>query len=362
MKPEMPTLGKPARTPVGRAVAVLLLVAVAIGTFVFFRTRGKPAPTSPPKPAPSESKPAAAPAAAAEAQAEADGGATAAAETAGKAAPAPAEAAADAAAKKAGYRRVHAVINGPLETALVQAVGRDLGVPLTQVAVRTLVWWVEVPGDLRKGDTLDLLVVERAGEEPRIDAVRFKSEKLGKTFRAYRYQGAGDGFARFYEPDGHELERRLQSAPLDDYEQVTSLLRDGRGHKGVDFKTPVGSPVKAPFDAEVVRKNWNWKGNGNSVELRETGGKHRTAMFLHLSEVAPEVKPGATVSHGQVIAKSGNTGHSFAPHLHYQLQAPDGKILDPFSSFETERRALPADQKSAFESTVQKDDQLLQAS
>jgi murein DD-endopeptidase MepM/ murein hydrolase activator NlpD len=84
-------------------------------------------------------------------------------------------------------------------------------------------------------------------------------------------------------------------------------------------------------------------------------------MFLHLSEIAGDVKPGVTVSRGQVLGKSGNTGHSFAPHLHYQLQTSDGKILDPFSSFDTDRRTLPADQKAAFDSTVQKDDQLLDA-
>jgi murein DD-endopeptidase MepM/ murein hydrolase activator NlpD len=274
--------------------------------------------------------------------------------------PEPAESASTRALKAAGYRHVHAVVNGPLETSIVGAAGHDLGVPLTQVVVRTLVWWCEVPGDLRKGDVVDMLVTDRPGEEPRIDAVKFKSEKFGKTFRAYRFQAPGDNFSRFYEPDGKELERRLQSAPLDDYEQVTSLLRDGRGHKGVDFKTPVGTPVKAPFEAEVGRKTWNFKGNGNSIELKETGGKHRTALFLHLSEIAPEVKPGATVSRGQVIAKSGNTGHSFAPHLHYQLQTSDGKILDPFSSFETDRRALPADQKAAFSEAIQKFDPLLE--
>ncbi len=97
-------------------------------------------------------------------------------------------------------------------------------------------------------------------------------------------------------------------------------MRDGRGHKGVDFKTPMGSPVKAPFEATVVRKNWNWKGNGNSIELHESGGHGWTVLFLHLSEPS-SLASGAHVSRGEVVGKSGNTGHSFAPHLHYQLMA-----------------------------------------
>lgn len=356
MKPEMPTLGKPTRSRLGSIVMFVVLTAVLAGAVLWFRGRHKEPPPAPPPPAvklDASAAPVNAPSAGDEPPP--DGGSAA---TAAKAEPA--ESASNRALKAAGYRHVHAVVNGPLETAIVGAAGHDLGVPLTQVVVRTLVWWCEVPGDLRKGDVVDMLVTDRPGEEPRIDAVKFKSEKFGKTFRAYRYQAPGDTFSRFYEPDGKELERRLANAPLDDYEQVTSLLRDGRGHKGVDFKTPVGTPVKAPFEAEVGRKTWNFKGNGNSIELKESGGKHRTALFLHLSEIAPEVKPGATVSRGQVIAKSGNTGHSFAPHLHYQLQTSDGKIVDPFSSFDTDRRALPADQKAAFTETMQKLDPLLE--
>jgi len=351
MKPEMPTLGKPARSRLGSVIVLILIASGALGTLLWWRGRHKaPAPTTPVT---------AVDASAnvnvnvnVNVNANADGGVAA-------VAPEPADAAATRALKAAGYRHVHAVVNGPLETAIVQAAGRELGVPLTQVVVRTLVWWVEIPGDLRKGDVIDMLVTDRPGEEPRIDAVRFRSEKMGKTFRAYRFQAGGDAFSRFYEPDGRELERRLKDAPLDDYEQITSLLRDGRGHKGVDFKTPVGSPVKAPFEATVGRKNWNFRGNGNSVELAEQGGKRRKALFLHLSELAPEVKTGATVSRGQVIAKSGNTGRSFAPHLHYQLEASDGKILDPFASFETDRRALPAAERTGFEETMHKLDGLL---
>src|SRR5262249_42563811 len=157
---------------------------------------------------------------------------------------------------------------------------------------------------------------ERAGEEPVVHALRFQSGKLNRTFRAFRYQPAGSRFARLYQADGAEVEARLVDAPLDDYEQITSLLRDGRGHKGVDFKTPAGTPVKAPFDGVVTRRNWNVRLNGNSIEVAEAGGA-RIAMFLHLSEIPTEIHLGERVKRGQVIALSGNTGHSFAPHLHY---------------------------------------------
>ena len=65
---------------------------------------------------------------------------------------------------------------------------------------------------------------------------------------------------------------------------MTSLIRDGRGHKGVDFRVPVGTPVKATFDAVVMRRNWNFGSNGNCVDLREQGGAGRSVYLPHLSE------------------------------------------------------------------------------
>ena len=60
--------------------------------------------------------------------------------------------------------------------------------------------------------------------------------------------------------------------PLDEYEQITSLLKDRPNHKGMDFKTPVGTPVKAPASGTVTRINWNWHANGDCVELKLADG------------------------------------------------------------------------------------------
>jgi murein DD-endopeptidase MepM/ murein hydrolase activator NlpD len=189
--------------------------------------------------------------------------------------------------------------------------------------------------------------------QPQVDALQLVSGKYGKTFSAYRYQAKGDAFSRLYEPDGILLEKHLVAAPIDTYEQVTSLLRDGRHHKGVDFKTPVGSKVRATFAGTITRKNWNWHGNGNCLEVTESASPHRHALYLHLSPIPASVHVGLKVARGQVIAESGNTGHSFAPHLHYQLMAANGtKVLDPFESQATRRVAIAADQKAALEKAI----------
>src|SRR6266568_4545938 len=245
-------------------------------------------------------------------------------------------------------RHVQVTLAGALETAFVAQLGRELGAPLTQVVTRSLVWWVSVPGDLKRGDVIDVLFSEWPRAEPLVHAVRFRSEKAGRTFAAYRFQPEGAPFARFFNRDGQELELRLKDAPLDEPEQVTSLLRDGRGHKGIDFRTPVGTPVKATFEAVIARRNWNFRANGNCLELREQGGAGRSVYFLHLSELPAEPRVGDHVEKGRVVARSGNTGHSFAPHLHYQLMSARGALLDPFATEPTYRRALPDADRGRF--------------
>ena len=174
--------------------------------------------------------------------------------------------------------------------------------------------------------------------------MRLTSRKFGKTFEAFRYKVPGSEVARYYQPDGLELEEHLADSPLESWEQITSLLRDGRKHKGVDFKTPVGSPVHATFDGVIVSKNWNFRGNGNCLKVQETGGSGRTALFLHLSELPKSVQVGDKVKKGQVLAKSGNSGHSFAPHLHYQLMQGE-KVIDPFKSHAVTHESLSPEER-----------------
>ena len=278
--------------------------------------------------------------------------------------PAPAKAAAASPAppdplKQSGLQKVSVTLQGPLETALVENLGADLGQTLAQVVSRTLVWWVPVPGGLIRGDKLDVLFETRPNEEPIVHAVSFSSAKRGQSYAAYRFKAPGAQFARYYLPSGEELELRLQDAPLDEYEQVTSMMRDGRRHKGVDFKTPVGSKVRATFDGVVTRKNWHFRANGNCLEVTENGGNHRRALFLHLSELPKSLHVGLAVKKGEVIASSGNSGHSFAPHLHYQLMLGEMHVLDPFTSQATYRRSLPATAKPAFDAETRRLDALL---
>ncbi len=256
-----------------------------------------------------------------------------------------------------GLRRVSVQIRGSLIQSINEAVGSEVGEPLALVSSRMLVWWLSPARDIRPGDELEVVYSLPPGEEPLVHALRFRSGKLAKEMRAYRYRATGSDYARYYDGDGNEIELRKKDAPIDTYEQITSLLKDGRGHKGVDYKAPVGTPVKMPWSGTVVRKNWNYRFNGGSLEVRDAKG--RSVIFLHLDSVEKSLKAGSRVAKGQLVAHSGNTGRSTAPHLHYQVTAANGKVLDPFELHDTYRVSLPASDKASFDAEVAEMNELL---
>src|SRR6516165_600503 len=333
MSVKMPVLGQPARRKSsGLGWALFLALAVAAGGYLWHRRHRPPPPVA--------QVPVVAPAPVITAP--------------GSAAVRGVAQAPVAPPVQTGPRFLSVRIDGPLEAALVAGAGSDTGPALTQVVKRVMVCWLAVPGDLRKGDVLEVVYEPQPGQEPLVSALRFQSAKAGRTFEAYRFKPAGAQFARFYGPDGSDLELRLDPSPLDSWEQITSLLKDGRRHKGVDFKTPVGTPVKATFDGTITRKNWFFRGNGNSLEVTEAGAPYMKAIFLHLSELPRTLTVGTKVKKGEVIAHSGNSGHSFAPHLHYQLMSPSDRVLDPFDVSATKKVNLGAADKPALTEQVTK--------
>lgn len=94
-------------------------------------------------------------------------------------------------------------------------------------------------------------------------------------------------------------------------------------HRGLDFSVPLGTPVRATADG-VVRSVKNDRGLGRVITLDH--GNRVTTRYAHLSRWL--VRKGDRVRRGDIIAESGNSGRSTAPHLHYEV-AVDGRHSDP---------------------------------
>ena len=260
-------------------------------------------------------------------------------------------AAASLASTPKGARSVHVLVQGPISHGFEKAVGAS-GVRLAMVASRLLVWNLNLNRDPRKGDTIDLIYsVEEGGERITIHAMRYASKKFSRNFDAYRYQPVGRDFSSYFDETGREVPARLTDSPISAYQEITSLIGDGRGHHGMDFKAPVGTQVSAPWDGQILRTNWNWKYNGNSVELRSHDGR-RSARFLHLDKLAAGIVAGARVKRGQALASSGNTGRSFAPHLHYEISDGSGRVLDPLEVHDTRHPRLSGADLDGFKAAM----------
>ncbi len=253
--------------------------------------------------------------------------------------------------KTSRQQYIQVPIVSSLEVSLNKVVGPEISPALAQVVKRVLIWWVDIRRDLRRGDSLELIYQTIEGQEPVVNALWFTSEKLKQTRSAVYFKRPNSRFNHWYHQDGREVELRLTHSPVKDYEQITSLLGDGRRHKGVDFKAPVGEPVLAPFDGQITRRNWSTRRNGYCLELKRKDGLR--AMFLHLSEIEDYARPGAYIQRGKPIAKVGNTGRSFAPHLHYQLEK-GGRVVDPFDVQKTWRARIPEQQVSLVKAELSK--------
>ena len=94
-------------------------------------------------------------------------------------------------------------------------------------------------------------------------------------------------------------------------------------HKGVDWAISSGSSVYASSGGTVTKAGWG-SGYGYCVYIDHGNGTE--TRYAHLSKVL--VSKGQKVKQGERIAKSGNTGVSTGPHLHFEIRI-DGTPVNP---------------------------------
>ncbi|WFQ80693.1 murein DD-endopeptidase MepM [Xenorhabdus sp. SF857] len=184
---------------------------------------------------------------------------------------------------------------------------------------KALQWQIDFR-KLRKGDHFSVLMsremLDGKSEQSQLLGVRLQSG--GNDYYAFR---ASDG--RFYDSNASGLERGFLRFPTTKQFRVSSSFNPHRlnpvtgritAHKGVDFAMPVGTPVLAVGDGEVVVAKFDGAA-GNFIAIRH--GRQYTTRYMHLRKIL--VKPGQKVKRGERIALSGNTGRSTGPHLHFEF-------------------------------------------
>ncbi|MFJ8660383.1 transglycosylase family protein [Streptomyces sp. NPDC093795] len=99
-------------------------------------------------------------------------------------------------------------------------------------------------------------------------------------------------------------------------------------HTGVDFPVPTGTSVKAVAAGRIVSAGWGGA-YGYQIVLRHDDGRY--SQYAHLSALT--VREGQRVHAGQRIGRSGSTGNSSGPHLHFEVRTGPGygSDIDPLA-------------------------------
>ena len=212
------------------------------------------------------------------------------------------------------------VVTGTLNGSFVNS-ARAAGLSRSEVnaVIKALQWQMDFR-KLQKGDQFAVLMSreELTGRSEQSQLLGVRMRTGGKDYYAVR---ADDG--KFYDRQGSGLAKGFMRFPTTKQFRVSSNFNPRRvnpvtgrvaPHRGVDFAMPVGTPVLAVGDGEVVIAKRSGAA-GNYVVIRH--GRQYTTRFMHLKKIL--VKPGQKVKRGDRIALSGNTGRSTGPHLHYEF-------------------------------------------
>ena len=107
-------------------------------------------------------------------------------------------------------------------------------------------------------------------------------------------------------------------------ERYHPIKKEKLFHAGTDFRAKMGTKVKATADGIITMTKEAETGYGMQIQI--THDNNFITSYSALSKFL--VAEGDSVSKGQIIALSGNTGASTAPHLHYEV-IKDGEQVDP---------------------------------
>ncbi len=245
-------------------------------------------------------------------------------------------------------------ISGEVDSSLFED-GRKAGVHpalLSQLA-EIFTWDIDLQNAVGKGDTYKILYEQRSRKGQESNSVmRILAAELNnaghKLTAIYFEKQRGQG--NYYNLEGRSLARAFLRFPLE-FTSISShftesrfhpILKTNLPHMGVDFAAQRGTPVRAVGDGVISEAGWNGS-YGKSIDLKHESSY--LSRYAHLQGFAPGIRPGASVTKGQIIGYVGSTGRSSGPHLHFELYK-DQQFIDPLSvDFPAEEIIEPALQR-----------------
>ncbi len=131
--------------------------------------------------------------------------------------------------------------------------------------------------------------------------------KIGAAIKGmFGFGGGGGGIGRYPKTSGFGM-------------------RWGKMHQGNDYGMPVGTKLGVGGPSKLVGKGY-WGGYGNAADFQVPGGT--VLRFAHLDSL-PMAPVGAVIPPGMLTMRSGNTGRSTGPHLHFEARPGGGGPVPP---------------------------------
>lgn len=162
-----------------------------------------------------------------------------------------------------------------------------------------------------------------------IDVMQKKAADLEASWRRIKELGDGLGDESRNIPSIQPVLNKQLTLLTAGYGTIMNpFYRTLRSHQGVDYAMAEGSSVFATADGTVREVSDKNSTMGKTIVI-EHGNGYRTSYSHLLSTL---VRRGQKVQRGDVIALSGNSGLSLAPHLHYEVRYNDLRV-DPIHYF-----------------------------
>lgn len=211
----------------------------------------------------------------------------------------------------------------------------DLDTDLVSIVVGLLESQVDFFTDIRKGDTIRIVV-----EKESINGIFIRYGSIeglildGKLVSAgaFMHKSASNEVT-YYDSEGFSVERPFLRTPLK-YNSVTSnyshrrldpILHAYTPQKAVDYAAPKGTPVYAVGAGEVIFSGRK-ASNGNLVVIGHSDGLQ--SYYAHLETIRKGIRQGVTVDRRMQIGTVGATGKAKNIHLHFAA-ASYGKFVHP---------------------------------
>ena len=251
-------------------------------------------------------------------------------------------------------------IGGTITSSLYQSV-KDTGEDTSLVGffVDVFAYDLNFYIDTHQGDTFRMIVEKEYlnGQFLRyghVLAAEYKGD-VG-TFRAFYWKPPGASEGKYFDEKGQSIEKTFLKTPLK-YTRISSgfnprrmhpILHIKRGHMGVDYAAPTGTPIWAAAGG-VITFRGRKGGAGNCVMIKHDNGWSTT--YMHLSKFRKGQDVGKRVRQKDVIGYVGMTGLATGPHLHFSVKK-GGSFVDPTKIKMSRGESVAKKDRAAFQGHI----------